>query len=122
MAAAESLDSFEEAECRAFPPQTRGACPLLGQIESVEDVFGGVRLRFIEGVNVNAAIAHTRCHLAFARTRGRIGMESCPLYIIGVEATRLENSGTVELSVGNEEDLEELRRRIREHLIVDSPE
>ncbi len=122
LAAAESLDNFEELACKAFPPQTRGACPLLGQIEAAKDIPGGVRFRFSEGVDVNAAVAHIHCHLAFARTTEQIGMESCPLYITGVEMTRFGSSAAVELSVGNEEDLKVLRQRVREHLVINSSE
>jgi len=67
-------------------------------------------------------MAHALCHLAFARTRGRIGMESCPLYVTGVAATRLEGSDVVELTAGDQDELEELRHRIRKHLVVGSSE
>jgi len=119
LAAAQVLENFEEAECKAFPSETRSASPLIGQVESVEAVFGGVSLSFKEGVDVNAAIAHMRCHVAFARTRGRIGMESCPLYIPGVSINREGNSGGVELTIGDQNQLQELRQRVQEHLDVE---
>lgn len=119
LAAAQVLETFEEAECKAFPSETRAASPLIGQVESVEAVFGGVSLSFKEGVDVNAATAHMRCHVAFARTRGRIGMESCPLYIPGISINRVGNSGVVELTIGDQNQLLELRQRVQEHLDVE---
>lgn len=119
LAAAQALETFEEAECKAFPPETRATSPLIGQVESAEEVFGGVSLNFKEGVDVNAAIAHMRCHAAFARTRGRIGMESCPLYIPGITISRGGNSNIVELTIGDQSQLRDLRQRVQEHLDVD---
>ena len=119
LAAAQVLETFEEAECKAFPPETRAVSPLIGQVESVEGVFGGVSLSFKDGVDVNAAIAHMRCHVAFARTRGRIGMESCPLYIPGITISRGGNSNVVELTIGDQSQLLDLRQRVQEHLDVE---
>ncbi len=116
LAAAQVLETFEEAECRAFPPQTRATSPLIGQVESAVSVFGGVGLSFKEGIDVNAAIAHMRCHVAFAGTRGRIGMKSCPLYIPGIKISRGGNSNVVELLVGEQSQLVDLRQRVQEHL------
>jgi hypothetical protein len=118
LAAAQALETFEKAECKAFPPETRATSPLIGQVESAEEVFGGVSLNFKEGVDVNAAIAHMRCHAAFARTRGRIGMESCPLYIPGITISRGGNSNVVELTIGDQNQLLDLRQRVQEHLDV----
>ena len=117
LAAARSLERFEERECKAFPARTRVSCPLLGSVEAVEDVPDGVRVRFAEGVNLNAAIAHIRCHVAFARARARAraGMEGCPLYLEGVAARRVGRSRSIEL-FANPDDIDELRRRTRAHL------
>jgi hypothetical protein len=112
-AAAAELERYEEAECGRFPPETRPACPLIGQVEAVVDVEGGVRLGLTEQVPVAAAAAHMRCHIAYGRSRGREGMGQCPLYLEGVEVT-VEGS-TITLSAP-EGAVRELRRRTHAHL------
>jgi hypothetical protein len=114
--AARALEEFEESECQAFPRETRVVCPLVAQVESMQDVFGGVRVHLAEGVNVNAAMTHLRCHQAFARARGREGMDSCPLYMPGVWVERFRSSREVDLLALDPDDVDELRRRAREHL------
>ena len=118
--AARALEEFEEAQCQAFPPETRVACPLLDHVDALEDVSGGVRLQLSEGVNVNAAVAHMLCHQAFARTRGSAGMDECPLYLPGVRVERIGHSRSVELT--DPEDVDELRRRARMHLGLQATE
>jgi len=118
--AARALEQFEEEQCQAFPPETRVVCPLLGQVDHLEDVSGGVRLQLGEGVNVNAAVAHMLCHQAFARTRGSAGMDECPLYLPGVRVERIGRSRSVELT--DPEDVDELRRRARMHLGLQATE
>lgn len=118
--AAKTLEKYEERQCASFPPKTRATCPILGHIDAVEEAFGGVRLRFDESVNVNAAVAHVRCHMAFARTRARVGMEACPLYTPGLSVARVGDR-TIELTAGDREGLEELRIRSRRHLAVPQP-
>lgn len=36
LAAAQALENFEKAECKACPSETRSASPLTGQVESAE--------------------------------------------------------------------------------------
>jgi hypothetical protein len=60
---------------------------------------------------VHAAVAHMRCHLAFARARGRAGMPECPLYLGGVRAEPMAGSQIVDLLVTDPGDLELLRLR-----------
>ena len=117
--AARVLENFEEGQCRSFPPETRVACPLLGHVEAVEDVLDGVRIRFDESIDMNAAIAHMRCHLAFARARARVGMDACPLYLPGIQIMRVGTSRSVDLSTSDREILEELRERTRAHLAIE---
>lgn len=113
-AAAASLEAFEAEECARFPAATRVVCPLLGQLSGVDDIDGGVRLRFAEGVNLEAVADHLRCHVAFARTRGREGMSHCPMY---VEGARVGADGGVTLTTGaGTEAVAELRRRARAHV------
>jgi hypothetical protein len=114
--AARALETFEELECQAFPRETRAVCPLAAQVESVEDVFSGVRVRLAEGTNVNAAVTHMRCHQAFARARGREGMDTCPLYMAGVRVERFDASREVDLLALDPDDVSRLRQRTRAHL------
>lgn len=114
--AARVLEGFEEAQCVSFPPETRVACPLFGHVESVEDIFDGVRIRLDEGVDMNAVVAHMRCHLAFARARGRIGMDACPLYLPGIQVERVGISRSVDLVTSDRGILDALRERTRAHL------
>jgi hypothetical protein len=115
-AAAEALESFENAECAQFPPATRASCPLIGSIASVRDVDGGVEITLAEDANAPAILAHIRCHLAYAATRGREGMESCPLYIRGVPVAAGDSERTIVLSVADASLLSELRLHTRAHL------
>ena len=64
-----------------------------------------------------AVLAHVKCHLAFAATTGREGMDACPLYLRGIEAT--SDGSTIELRSPDPKIREELRARIRTH--VESP-
>ena len=120
--AARVLEEFEEAQCQAFPKETRGVCPLVAQVESLENVFGGVRVRLMGGANVNAALTHMRCHQAFARARGREGMDSCPLYMAGVWLERVGSTRDVDLLALDPDEVGELRRRAREHLGISAAE
>lgn len=113
---ARELESFERRECRAFPPATRALCPLLGPIEAVEEIEGGVRLQFAADVDVNAVVAHMRCHVAFARTRDHVGMDECPLYLETVRIQRLARTRSVDLVASADAAIRELRRRARAHL------
>jgi len=113
-AAAEELEAYEEHECARFPSQTRASCPLLGQVASVEDVDGGVRVVLSEGANAAAVADHMRCHLAYARTQGREGMDRCPLY---VEGAAVDSEGDITLTTNaGDAAVAELRRRARAHV------
>lgn len=112
--AAAELRAFEEEECGSFPAETRASCPLLGQLASVEDVPGGVRLQFKDEVNSDAAHAHVRCHNAFARTRGRDGMDHCPMYVDGVRVER-DDDGSTLLLVEGDAAVGEVRTTARAH-------
>jgi hypothetical protein len=112
--AAAALEAFEHQSCGALPPATRGLCPLLGQLASVSEIDAGVRLHFVAGVNVEAALALMQCHLAFAATQGRAGMDACPLYVEGVVAA-LGPDGTVELTATSTR-IPELRARAATHV------
>lgn len=115
-AAAETLEVFEEGECGAFSPEVRAVCPLLGQLESFEDIEGGVRIRFLDDVNFEAAAAHVECHFAYGRTRGYEGMDNCPLYIRGLEVRRMADRRSLELISDDPNGVLDLRHRIDTHI------
>lgn len=117
-AAAKALESYEDAECKSFPGSTRKHCPLMGNVVAVEDIdepahgaggpaphaqhrWRGVRIRFADGVNMDAVVAHARCHMAFAATHGFEGMDHCPLYIKGTVARQPDKQAPASESPGN---------------------
>lgn len=108
-AVAEELRVYEEGTCGHFPVSTRAACPLLLGLGSVDDVDGGVRLRFTEGTDVAPIVEHIRCHIAFSAARGTEGIEHCALYVPGAS---VRADGTdVALTTDRAEHVAELRRR-----------
>ena len=111
--AADELERFTNAQCAHFDKQMRVKCPLLGTVVEVTDVEGGVHFKLRDGVSKDAVLAHSRCHLAFARKEHREGMDACPLYLNGVEAKADEDGLTLTSSPA---DLKELRRRARTHI------
>jgi len=83
-AAAAELEAFEASSCREVSQSVRAACPTLGSNARIEDLAHGVRIHFAPGADLRAIVAHMRCHLAFARTRGFTTVAGCPLYMKGV--------------------------------------
>lgn len=114
LAAAKTLETFEEKECAALPGETRPVCPLMGTIADVQDIDGGVSLQFTSDANKPAIIAHIKCHFAFGQTRGFEGMDNCPLYVKGL--TVVEREGRLELTAPDEASVVRLRAQTREHL------
>lgn len=117
-AAASYLASFEQAECQKFPPATRAACPLLGPVTEIVDVPGGVRTRFAEGTHLDAVVAHMRCHLAYAQSRGFDTGSGCPLYIRGVEIRTTSDPRAIEIVGPNAAVVAEIRNRSREEAVM----
>jgi hypothetical protein len=106
--AAEELERFEDSACSAIAPEARPSCPLLHDVTGIEDVPGGVRVRFADGVAVAGVVARIRCHLAYARARGYAGADDCPLYVRGVAASA-DGDHAIQLRATERE----LTRRIR---------
>lgn len=139
LAAARELEVFEAGACGQFPKETRTMCPLLGGVVAVEDLDvrprtppvrpkgvpvgrvwrRGVRIVFAPGTNLDAVVAHMRCHIAFARRHARQGMDACPLYLdtLSLGVRRGVEPGTVELTTSDPGLLDELRRRARAHVV-----
>jgi len=114
-AAAATLKSAEEDACKSIASESRSWCPLLGPVAATENTPKGVRITVREGTDVDALIARVRCHLAYADTQGREGMDRCPLYVRGVQ---VEKSGpnSIELSTKGKASIRELQERVAEHV------
>jgi hypothetical protein len=117
-AAAASLEKFERAECKDFPPSTRTACPLLGPVVELVDVPGGIRVRFKDGIRVDAIVAHMRCHYAYAEAHGFGSTPGCPLYIRGIEIRRARDPMAVEIVGRDAAVAAEIRSRAREEAVL----
>lgn len=113
-AAAAALAGYEEQGCAAFEPPVRQACPLMGQIQRVEELRNGVRLVPKAGVNAEAWQVHIACHLAFAQAKGRQGMEHCPLGLPGLSAVTAGSD--VELTSDDAATIAKLQTLARDHL------
>ncbi len=112
-AAARALEQYEEADCGRLPPKVRAACPVLGPVQSVEELPDGVRIHLPPGAPRDTVLAHMRCHLAFARARGFGGVADCPLYMRGVEIAAGADAGAIELRSGDAETARQIRLRSR---------
>lgn len=111
--AAAALRSFEDGECKAFSPDVREACPLLGQVERIEEIENGVRVVPKADVNVAAWQAHIACHVAFAKARGADGMAMCPLMVKGLHAT--PSGPAMDLTVDDNGSVNRLRELAAGH-------
>lgn len=118
-AAAANLEHFEQAECKEFSASTRASCPLLGPAEDIRDIDGGVVIRFATSVRVDAVVAHMKCHLAYARVQGFPGASTCPLYLPGLRVRLGAAPSTVEITIGEQGRVEELRRSAHEEVAIE---
>jgi len=110
-AAAAALQSAEQDACKSIATESRASCPFLGPVVATENTPDGVRITVREGTNMEEMMARIRCHIAFANTQRREGMDSCPLYVRGVQA---EQSGpdSIDLSVKGKASVRELQKRV----------
>jgi len=113
-AAAKFLEQFEDEECAGIPTSSRAACPLLGPLEKLEDVPGGVRVTFVDKSRAGTAIAGMRCHYAYARARHFDENVGCPLYVKGIEVRRAIDPRAVEIVAHDEATTKLIRERSRE--------
>jgi hypothetical protein len=100
-AAAAALEGFEDAQCREIPAKARAACPLLGPVATIDDRLDGVRITFATDADVDAIVAHMRCHLAFARAKGFGDAGDCPLYMRGVEINVAIGGRAIDVTSGD---------------------
>jgi hypothetical protein len=86
--AAEKLEAFEAAACRAVPKEQRLACPLLAsQVASVQNDQKGVQLVIKDGADAAQIEQRLQCHLAYAQTTG-FDRPACPLFVQGLKIER----------------------------------
>lgn len=111
LAAAEALTKAEEQACKSVPPQARASCPLLGPVVSTEATANGALIAVREGTKMGALVSQIRCHIAFADTQGRKGMEHCPLYVTGVEVRQVGPT-VIELTTTGRANIQELQDRV----------
>jgi hypothetical protein len=114
--AAQALEAFEDAECRAIAPEERPSCPLLHDVVRIEDTAGGVRVVFADKVDVAEVVAHIRCHLAYSRTRAFADVEDCPLYVRGVKVAPA-GMHAITLTADESETVQRIRRLSREEVL-----
>ncbi len=107
--------TFEARECALVPSETRDACPLLVDVERVDDVDAGVRITFAAYSEMEPVVQELRCHIAFAAAEGREGMESCALYVPGAQVS--VEGHAVLLTTNDRHYVGELRRRARQQAL-----
>jgi hypothetical protein len=110
--AAAELERFEDSACGVLPANERAACPVMGPIAAVHDIADGVELQLLDAARLPEVIAHMRCHLAYARTRGFETAPDCPLYMRGLEIRPSPDGRSIELTAKDNRVIEELRRRV----------
>lgn len=116
-AAAEALEQFENAQCHGLERGDRSSCPLMKDVAAVEDIPDGVRITLAETASFEEIASHVQCHIAFAQTQGREGMDSCPLYVLGVTFGS-SSPGQLDLTVNDPAAAPALRARATSHLRV----
>ncbi len=111
--AAAKLEKFEEAECMAFAPSVRAACPVIGPVRAIVDIPHGVRFVLDPEVDASTVVAHMRCHFAHAQARGFDDLAACPLYVKGIDIRLGGDGGSVEVVAKDDATVAEIRRRSR---------
>jgi len=118
--AAKDLETSEDAACKSSPGAERAACPLLGPATTVEDIPRGIRIFFAGGARVDAILTNMRCHLAYARARGFAEVNSCPLYVRGVDIVRGPGARSIDIvsTSENAKVADEIRVRAHEEVLL----
>jgi len=116
LAAAQTLERFEGDACRKVPKDKRAACPLLGQVQRVQDIPDGVRIYMVKGVQVKTALAQMKCHYAYGRVMARKGMDRCPLYLKDLTIRADQAYRFVEITSKDAQVVREIQRRMKLHV------
>ena len=113
LAAARSLEAFEDKACAGLSAGERFSCPLFAsRVRRVEWARDGFTLTFKQTIDATQTYARLRCHLAYAIATG-FDRPSCPLFIPG---TTLRQGGADAITfVGDSPDVASaLRTKARE--------
>lgn len=114
--AAAELQHFEDAECKTLPAQERGTCPLLGSITGVQDIEGGVRIKFNDSARASALLPRMRCHQAYARAHGFTDSPDCALYIRGVDFRPGPDAQTIDIVASDPSTMPQVTAEIRKRV------
>ena len=91
LAAAKSLEKFEDKACEGVSAGERASCPLFAStVRRVDWVKDGFKLTFKQVTDAAQTFPRLRCHLAYAVASG-FDQPSCPLFLKG---TTLRREGT----------------------------
>lgn len=115
---AAALENNMNSACAQVPAAERPQCTIGSRrAAGVEDVPGGVRIRFAAGGDPAAATAsRARCTHAYADFTGRETMPACVLAVRDLTIDARDESGAVVLTLTTADaaSVAELRRRARE--------
>ena len=91
LAAAKSLEKFEDKACAGLSAGERASCPLFASaVRRVDWMKDGFKLTFKQDTDAAQTFPRLRCHLAYAVASG-FDQPSCPLFLKG---TTLRREGT----------------------------
>lgn len=117
-AVADSLTDFEAPDCHGLEANTLIICPLLGAVESAEDIDNGIELTLASGVERDGLLDRIQCHISFANSGHGASVHQCPLYLNGVSASAGESPTRILLRTDSPDEVTRLRRGVRQHIIV----
>ncbi len=112
LAAAKTLETFEDKACEGLSAGERSSCPLFASsVKRVEWVKDGFKLVMKDPNQTAPTFARLRCHLAYAVASG-FDRPSCPLFLKG---TKLSEEGGTSIIFSSEsaEVAEALRAQAR---------
>jgi hypothetical protein len=95
LAAAKTLESFEDEACIGLSAGERASCPLFASsVRRVEWEKDGFKLFFKQEDEATRTFARLRCHLSYAVASG-FDRPSCPLFLKGTKLHREGADGVV---------------------------
>ncbi len=99
LAAAKSLEKFEDKACEGVSAGERASCPLFASaVRRVEWMEDGFKLTFKQSGEAAKTFPRLRCHLAYAVASG-FDRPSCPLFL---EGTTLRQDGADGIVFGSD--------------------
>ena len=112
LAAAKSLEKFEDKACAGLSAGERSSCPLFASsVRRVEWLKDGFKLTFKQASGASETYARLRCHLAYAYASG-FAQPSCPLFIKGT-ALKQDGANAITFTAETAEVARDLRVQAR---------